>query len=295
MKNVVQRIGVPRAAFLGFWVAAVIFVASAGGGGGCYDPKVTPGTLHCAAVPLKQCPDGFTCLNGLCYSGEGGKAGGGGAGGGGGTGGTCAGAIAPLCPVDTAAPAGCDPVCQRNCPCGQRCAFNGSSAACVAVPGTKKIGEVCHPKADDCVAGAVCQPETCGTGLGRCLRFCREATAPRDCGAGVVCGTPVRLADGTNSGLRACNLTEQTPACDPIANTGCPDPSLACYATGPTTICECPGTANLGAKCTFNADCAAGFTCVNAGGASTCHKTCKVAADCGGDACMLQGAFGSCP
>jgi hypothetical protein len=34
--------------------------------GGCFSPKYSNGTLHCAAGPT-PCPDGYYCTNGTCW------------------------------------------------------------------------------------------------------------------------------------------------------------------------------------------------------------------------------------
>ena len=281
------RVGVT--ATLGLLASFVVSGAS-----GCFDPKVQTGTLHCGVLPGKQCPDGFTCVNGLCDDGAGGKGGHGGAGG---AGGTCAHPIVPLCQTAAGVPAPCDPVCQTGCGCGMRCNITATGPACVPAGGTKGAGQICNPAADDCMPGHTCRQEPCGSHLGRCYLLCRDNNV---CGSGNVCGTLVNLPGaGGSSGFRGCNIGVQSPACDPFARTGCPDPALVCFATTQGGKCDCPGVPErqLNEACNFFNDCAAGLTCLGqAGEAATCHTLCQSPTDClGGAACVPSGASGFCP
>ena len=280
-------------------LVAVAVVVTAGAFG-CYDPKVVPGGLRCAAAPSKQCPDGFLCVGGLCQNtpvgGTGGRGGAGGGGGKGGAGGTCATPVVSMCATPAGGPPGCDPVCQNGCGCGLRCNLTATGTVCIAVQGQKKVGDMCSPAADDCGPGLFCYSEACGTNLGRCARFCREHIT---CGPGGVCGTFSRFPGGGTSGQKVCNLGDQMPACDAYAQTGCPDPAFVCYVTtGQSTKCDCPSGRNSldGDNCSFYNDCAAGLTCLNLGGVSRCHKLCRTTADCvGGAACTFSGSSGFCP
>ena len=116
------------------------------------------------------------------------------------------------------------------------------------------------------------------------------------CGASV-CGTPIKLPNGDNSPQKVCNLG--AVACDAYARSGCPDPALNCYMTGPNqSTCDCPTGKNraLGESCVDYNDCALGLVCLMGGGASTptCHKVCRTATDCAG--CTNWGtAGGYCP
>ncbi|MES1206439.1 MAG: hypothetical protein ABUS79_10920 [Pseudomonadota bacterium] len=283
--------------------AAAVMVAA---GLGCYSPKVTPGGLACARAPAKQCPDDFGCENGVCVrfgggatggrGGAGGRGTGGGVGGrgAGGTGGgpTCANPIAPLCAASGDAPAACDPVCQTGCPCGLRCSVPSAGVGCATALGSKAVGQICQPGTDECAPGLICLQETCGTNLGRCYRFCRDAS----CGVQGVCGTPVKLPTGGSTDQRACNLGEY--ACDAFARTGCPDPALNCYVTGPSHMtCDCPSGRDRqqGESCIDYNDCAAGLVCLQMGATLQCHKLCKSAADCAGCSLALGTAGGFCP
>lgn len=265
--------------------------------GGCYDPQIMSGRLTCAPPPGKACPDGFVCSGTVCVkagatTGTGGAGGGGGRGGAGtgGAGGMCAAPITPLCQTATPPAPGCDPVCQTGCACGQRCNLTASGFSCASSAGSKAVGALCQPGSDECALGLVCLAESCGTSLGRCYRYCRDAAM---CGAGV-CGTPIKLPSGDDSGQRVCNLGDVT--CDAFARIGCPDPALNCYMTGPGhTTCDCPTGKEraLGESCVDYNDCALGLVCLSAGGAPTCHKVCRNATDCAG--CTNWGNAGYCP
>jgi hypothetical protein len=154
------------------------------------------------------------------------------------------------------------------------------------------VGAICQPTADDCGPGLVCLQESCGTALGRCYRYCRDASM---CGASGVCGTPIDLPGATTTNQRVCNLGDSP--CDAFARTGCPDPALNCYVTGPShTTCDCPAGGNhaQGEVCNGYNDCALGLACLQVGGASRCYKLCRSASDC--PSCMTLGtAGGYCP
>ena len=317
------RAAVLRAARLGGAMAMVV---------GCYNPHVTPGGLKCSATG-KACPDGFVCESGSCVSvtsvdaasGSGGEAsssggapgtggrpgtggasggagvgghGGGATGGGGaagtggsaGAGGMCANPIAPLCQSPTGLGM-CDPVCQTGCGCGLTCGVAGGGTTCTGRTGTKTLNAVCRPEADDCAPGFVCLQESCGTNLGRCYRYCRDASV---CG-NAVCSTPIELPNGSASSQRACSLGDIT--CDPIAGTGCPDPALKCYVTGPShTTCDCPNspTGGAGAACTSYNDCATGLACLTVSGRQSCYTLCRSTADCPTCTLLAAGSVGFC-
>ena len=288
-------------------ILVATLLALGAGAAGCYDPKITSGSLMCASG-TKPCPDGFVCSGVVCVtagpatatggvSGTGGMGRGGTGGmptGSGGAGGQCANPIAPLCQTPVTPPiTGCDPVCQTGCGCGLRCNVTMSGVACAAPVGAKLVGAICQPGTDDCGPGLACLEETCGTNLGRCYRYCRDGAG---CGASGVCAMAVLRPDGTESGQRACALGASP--CDAIARTGCPDPALNCYVTGPNqTICDCPGGRDraVGETCNGYNDCALGAWCLSvAGAASRCYKLCRSTADCAG--CMPQGTSGGyCP
>jgi hypothetical protein len=161
----------------------------------------------------------------------------------------------------------------------------------VAPDGDKILGQVCQPAADDCAPGLVCLPEVCGNNLGRCRRFCRDASV---CAPGGGCATQVPLPNLTPSGQRACDLGDQD--CDPYAPTGCPDPALHCYVTGPSrTTCDCPssgGAKQEGEVCSAYNDCAVGLACIQTGGSSRCLRLCQSTAEC--PTCSAFGAVKYC-
>jgi hypothetical protein len=269
---------------------------------GCFNPKIESGNLHCAP-PDNACPDGFICSGGVCVTPADAAVSDLGAGGADGSASdvvddgasgdkpadaaTCANPVAALCsPV--AGPTGvCDPVCQTGCPCGERCTVSGAGAVCAAqvAGGTKTAGVVCTPSTDDCAPGLACLREACGSNLGRCYRFCRDASM---CGAGVACATQVNSSNDMALGQLACDLAEQT--CDPIAGTGCPDAALSCFVTSAGhTICDCPGRGRReGDSCRGYDDCAPGLGCVQ----STCVRLCRSTSDC--SSCTVLGSIRYC-
>lgn len=110
---------------------------------------------------------------------------------------------------------------------------------------------------------------------------------------------PLKLPSGDLSGFKVCNVGDQVPACDPYAQTGCPDPNLVCYVGSPNTRCDCPSgvKGTEGQKCSLYNDCAPGLVCLNLVGApdSYCHRVCRTSADCsGGAACSMSGSSGYC-
>lgn len=272
-----------RARRVGLLLAAAIAL------GGCYDPKIVSGNLHCAP-PDNACPDGFVCSAGVCVSGADASvadhlptdtgvpdAG-------------CANPVTPLCtPVAGVVTGVCDPVCQTGCPCGQRCSVATTGSVCVAQGGVKGAGQVCSPSADDCLAGYACLREACGSNLGRCYRFCRDASM---CGLAPGCTTTVNSSNDMSLGQLACDLAEQT--CDPLAASaaanGCPDPALGCFVTSAGhTICDCPGrNRHEGESCRGYEDCAMGLACLE----GSCVRLCRSTADCPG--CVALGNIRYC-
>lgn len=278
----------------------------------CYSPRITPQGLKCAmrsgTPPTADvCPDGFVCVGGFCDLGGqgggagssgGGKGGGSGAAGQAGQGGTCASPIAPLCSGQGESP--CDPVCQTGCACGLRCVASGATPQCVppaTVTPAKLEGDICDPSAaDSCAPGYVCAPEPCGVNLGRCYQYCRDSS---QCGA---------QACRSHAGItrQVCNLAPAggTSVCDPIANTGCESPILACYisADPKKTICDCPGTkhAKNGESCNISQDCDMGLTCLSVQ-PDPSHPKCvplcgPSSPQCATDCVMLgSGPFTYCP
>ena len=280
-----------------FGVLAVLITLCLWGGRGCYSPQISSTLgLQCAALPAKQCPDGFSCAGTRCVRGDGtggaGLSGGtGGTPGTGGIGGSCATPIAPLCSGSTTT--GCDPVCQTGCACGLKCGVTPSGATCSAPLGTKGTGAICQLGADDCAPGDVCMRELCGTNLGRCYRYCRAG----DLCAGFGCNTTVTLDTGATT-QQACNLSDST--CNIYDGTGCPDLALKCYASGTHSKCDCPSPSGpplgVGDPCFNYNDCGTGLMCLTVGGSTQCHQLCRTSADCGGTICMPLGTIGGyCP
>jgi hypothetical protein len=281
----------------GLWICAAAATAAIG----CFDPKIESGNLHCAPSD-NACPDGFTCSVGFCVT----KA----------DAATsdlradaadgsnsdvidaasadkpsdaaiCPNPVAALCSTAAGVAGACDPVCQTGCPCGQRCTVSGSGAVCTAqtTSSAKAIGQTCVPSTDDCAPGLACLREACGSNLGRCYRFCRDASM---CTSGVGCATQVNSSNDMALGQLACDLAEQT--CDPIAGTGCPDAALSCFVTtAGHTICDCPGRSRReGESCGGYDDCAQGLACLQ----SVCVRLCRSTSDC--SSCTALGSIHYC-
>jgi hypothetical protein len=282
-------------------------------GGACYNPRIDDGNLACAAG---QCPDGFACLaDNRCHHvgvtvDVGVPPSDAGAPGSDAADGPTPDANPPMCttavvtPVCQQAPAAgqaCNPGCQKGCACG-RCNIVDRSPQCVPV-GSAKLGDTCKPGAqDNCGAGLICLSEGCGNGLGRCYRHC---AGDEQC-PGSICTIPILDQTGKDTGFRTCDVPAQS--CDPVNNTGCPDPALACYLTSANqTLCDCanPHPADGGtsggmndAPCNVYNDCAAGFFCVDSGMGPRCHFVCLVASPaCPAGRCIPSGTgskYGYC-
>ena len=243
--------------------------------------------------PNKLCPDGQTCVTGLCVDSNGADAGGQG-----GTGGACANAIAPLCSPMGAVSIPCDPVCQTGCSCGLRCNLAGDVAKCVAQSGMKGPGDPCTPDSNECAPGSTCRLEACGANLGRCYRMCR---GDADCGVSMVCGIDLHNVAAANAQVKGCNLGEPAPSCDPTLEGGCGAPELGCYLTNHQITCECPGAMPAGSPCHLSSECARGLTCASVSGSLACTPVCKAGTTCpdGTSGCIidppLSFGYGHCP
>ena len=266
----------------GLWICLAAAV-------GCFDPKIESGNLHCAPTD-SACPDGFICSAGVCVtrgdaaaddlrsdvadgaasdvvdatSGDRPS-----------DAVTCSDPVTALCSPAAGVTSACDPVCQTGCPCGQRCTVSGAGAVCTgqSTGSAKTLGQTCLPSTDDCAPGLACLRESCGSNLGRCYRFCRDASV---CSSGVACMTEVNSSNDMALGQLACDLAEQT--CNPIAGTGCPDAALSCFVTtAGHTVCDCPGRGRReGDSCTGYDDCALGLACLQ----SVCVRLCRSTSDC---------------
>lgn len=271
---------------LGAGARAGAVVAAALALGGCYKPNITNGGFLCATSG-KQCPDGFQCgANGHCElmpttvvtpppqdtgadvskmtsMNDGG--------------GSEVACMPPLALCDQG-PVGtdvCSPACQKGCACG-RCNVVNGKAACVAA-GTVGLGDVCNPNADDCAPGLICLLESCGNALARCYRLC---TSDDQC-SGTACTITVNDASNNPTKFLTCDVPPRT--CDPVGNTGCPNPALNCYLTSANeTLCDCPSSTQGGndATCVLYNDCQPGFICIAGVEGQTsphCHFVCNVA------------------
>jgi len=304
------------------WLAWVL-----GAAGACYAPHIVPNGLKCAAS-TNPCPDGFTCVAGVCASagGAGGRGGQGAAGNLGGMSGisgmagnggaTCPNPITPLCSGDPSQQP-CDPVCQTGCPCGMRCAavaatgVGGAGGAGVAssqcvVPAAAAVspqeGEVCDPTNDACAPGFVCAHEPCGaTNFGRCYRLCRDIQpTPPATGPTSTCSMAATCNSRTDIGFDVCGLPTQTGvnACDPYANTGCHAP-LNCNAVGfRETFCDCPPASpgRAGDVCLNWTQCDVQLICLKqTNSPSTCFTLCKSSSpDCPNCTSLGSGDFSYC-
>jgi hypothetical protein len=265
------------------WTRAVVVVGAALVFAGCYRPSITDGGFMCAPTSA-VCPDGFKCgADNRCsinpvtivppqdsgmemmmmMTDAGGDS-------------MCS--LAPLCLDQPAAGDMCSPSCQTGCDCG-RCNVVNGKPACVA-SGKVKLGEVCTPgSTDNCAPGLFCRKEICGNGLARCYRHC---TTNDECD-GSACTIPIDDGSGAATPYTTCDVPAST--CDPVANSGCPDPALNCYLTSANQrLCDCPGSATPGknnAACTIYSDCDAGYVCISGVDGQTtphCHFACNVAA-----------------
>ncbi len=261
---------------------AIALLVSVAATTGCYKPNLVDGGFRCA--DSGACPDGFQCKSdGLCHSGK---------------------DAAPDVPVppmcksvtpdaatcarDPAPGQDCNPACESGCKCGWCAASNGQVACVTGTPGTKKSGEVCNPSNSfDCAPGLYCVSE-CQTA--HCHKYCDPSNGASDCAAvGGNCSKTV--ANGANP-FSVCDFPKT--ACNPVTGTGCPS-GYACYPFGTGVECDCAGT-NTGTACNLVQECAPGYTCINAGGAQICRKTCLMNSDCGTGQCSTAAGvmYGYC-
>lgn len=197
---------------------------------------------------------------------------------------------------------------QTSCPAGDKCTLGDSGTGECVATGTVAVGQQCtfsSTNVDDCVAGGFCVAHSATVDL--CRSFCASDV---NCDQ-----TPVAsggTAEPTNVAHCYISVGQAkvcTDPCNPVTaagTTGCAT-GLACVVAVTVgleeyTDCEAAGTGGEGATCTGNADCSAGYTCLNNGTTSNCRQTCRnnVAADCaiGTDLCFALNAsdtmFGVC-
>jgi hypothetical protein len=252
------------------WLALAVAAATA-----CYRPNIKDGGLGCSEAGT--CPEGFVCskVDQHCWAPDAGP--------------SCPANKPPVTALCQDPPTGgsvCNPTCQTGCACG-RCAVIGNVTQCVAV-GTKAEGDVCNLASDDCGIGLGCFPESCGTNLARCRRFCPQGV---DCSRSILCSTafgPAFVCD---------DVPVQT--CDPVAGTGCPA-GFSCYVRGIQTACECAGSVAIGQPCNSDTQCVPGGRCIAlvTGQQAHCFQVCPMtgASNCTPPAtCQaIGGGFGFC-
>jgi hypothetical protein len=256
-------------------LAPLALLAGLAAAAGCYNPSIKDGGFLCNSTPGKPaCPDGFVCgTDHVCRTSATAQS----------DASVCTSPpVTPVCQDSPPAGHECNPACQTGCECG-RCNLVGSVARCTA-PGARTLGQVCTLSSDNCAAGLVCLAEACGNVLGRCYQFCNGNA---QCN-GTICQIVVQDMSGADSSFRACDLAPQD--CNPVSNTGCPDPALNCYVTSTSqTLCDCPNVTPprmSGDSCMLYNDCAAGYVCISGvGGLSgaRCYAVCDV----GNPACPL--------
>jgi hypothetical protein len=243
----------------------------------CYNPKVTPGGLQCAAPPAKACPDDFECrtdLNVCVRPGAGGSGGNmmTGSGGVSGSGGNGTG--------------GSSPDAGRVHLLGEACTiFNRGSAN----------------QSDDCdpTTNLVCVDDACGGS--KCFRNC---TADSDC------PTSACTRAAPNGAGRLCELP--FVACNPQdGHAGCPNAALGCFLLssdqspqgGDRTVCDCSvASGSVNSPCTEVRDCFPGLVCPALGNGpaiDTCQRVCNptaaVTGCSNGETCHPYGAtWGYC-
>ncbi len=206
------------------------------------DTCVEPGT--CAYTPNDAvCPAGQMCTATGCRSGA------------------CAETPCRLTPP------------QCGCAAGQGCYVEGTTRLC-ATAGTGMGGSACTTNAQ-CAAEYECVNFSRGaTPASMCSRMC---ATDAQCGGGLCIYTLNDGAGGTIPGLMLCSRP-----CDPVNQTGCAT-GLFCTLFQETagsmrafTDCTAPaGGGTQFAPCATEADCAAGFACIDAGFGPQCSHWCR--------------------
>lgn len=263
---------------------------------GCYNVDgIKNGGLACASNYV--CPDGYGCRNGRCY--KNGTDGGSSPSPDSDVGGLCPAPFGPIAGCSRSVESGstCDPVCQTDCACNQRCHLSNTSFACQAVTATSFLAEyqACQTnEGDTCRPGTICLAEAESACGAHCYRFCRE---DGDCPTGSRCRDAIAIGDASVSS-KVLTCSPPITTCNPIGSadsTRCTDAGFACYVFGATdpeqTTCECAGTIQAGGKCSQPHTCVPGYECVN----SVCRRLCLLQASsnpaCGAGRCVS--VFGS--
>jgi hypothetical protein len=269
---------------------------------GCYNPNIATGGFKCSSEFVKDCPDGFKCVNGLCWKG-----------------GIVTDASVPdvkteaaveapvdkipeapvekpadapcaIKPVMSCTPAAgkCDPLCQTGCDgCHQKCSVNTKGTLTCNEPSEPpelQEGDTCEPASTDtdqqtdaCAPGLVCVDRSCKN---ECAKLCRSDA---DC-PGSTCTREYA------TGFNVCDV--KAADCNPVTALGptrCPGLAQGCYVSAVVpdrTVCDCPFKAvGLGKACKVSRDCLRGLVCVDATG--TTDFRCYIA-------CSLTGATSGC-
>jgi hypothetical protein len=192
----------------------------------------------------------------------------------------------------------CDITTQNPCPSDQKCIWNGTRGVC-RPNGTKRVGELCSTRGDDCIRGTTCLQ----TGI--CEQYCSTDT---DCTESPVAvgGTP-EPANGPHcvfnegtGGPKLCSLP-----CNPVAKlgaSGCPSASNCVYSTSAMfpeyTFClGAVGTIGEGQACSGSTDCALGLNCAFGTSGAKCRAVCRAStdADCAAPNVCKPGIGGSPP
>lgn len=260
-------------------------------GAGCYNvDKIKNGGLACA--PGYVCPDGYGCRNGRCYE-NGVDAGA--------STGTDSGA--PLCflpvpgcvrSVDTGST--CDPVCQTDCSCSERCHLKDNKFVCKGYSGNTYLTDfqACQTDSgDQCKPGSICLKEAVSACGAHCYRFCRQDS---DCPIGSRCDNQISVNGKIVSDkVRTCSPVATT--CSPLLASEtlkCPASGYSCYAFGPSdpeqTTCDCTGIIPAEQACVLPHSCVPGYECAG----SVCKKLCLLQTSglgCGTGKCVS--IFGS--
>jgi hypothetical protein len=274
----------------------------------CYQPSIDNGRLACS-IGTSQCPAGYVCLGGHCWSR--------GTGPDGSSGEDMMCAAPTLCGGQSGNP--CDPVCQTGaCDwCSQKCSFSGDGATVCSSRdngGTRPPAGSCtlrNPgqpdESDDCVPGNICLYGEAGAAGGHCFALCRTSV---DCPGNVACGPrPLPASGGSARTVNVCNVVPTkcdslptSPCCDPInaTTTPCPSGSFCYLATADSqtldsrTSCEfSTGTQAKSNACQSSRDCLQKLGCAPDG---FCHIVCSAEQTCSTGPCVLEGnQFGYCP